>query len=216
MNSIKNVIPSKLAEYMAYACSYLRRGDLDKAVQMADDLEKRSENWGLTGKRIKLLTMKACAYQLKDETETALPFLAEAVSLGAIEGYIRTFVSFGKPIMELIAELSQQESSINSIYIQKIIAAFLNAPSGGILSSPIHPDYISFSSAQQGVLIEPLTPRELEILHLVATEQNNQEIAKHLNISINTVKTHISNIFTKLGVSNRLQAANRSRQLNLI
>jgi DNA-binding NarL/FixJ family response regulator len=52
-----------------------------------------------------------------------------------------------------------------------------------------------------------LTPREIEILSLVAIGAKNEEIAEKLFISSNTVKTHIYNIFKKIDVPNRLQAA---------
>ena len=52
-----------------------------------------------------------------------------------------------------------------------------------------------------------LTPREIEILSLVAIGAKNEEIAERLYISSNTVKTHIYNIFKKIDVPNRLQAA---------
>lgn len=53
-----------------------------------------------------------------------------------------------------------------------------------------------------------LTKREIEILHIVASGAKNVEIAKLLALSQHTVKTHIYNIFRKIGVSNRMQAVN--------
>jgi NarL family two-component system response regulator LiaR len=52
-----------------------------------------------------------------------------------------------------------------------------------------------------------LTPREQEVLKLIAQGKTNQEIAEELSISLPTVRTHISNIFNKLGLSSRAEAA---------
>jgi NarL family two-component system response regulator LiaR len=54
---------------------------------------------------------------------------------------------------------------------------------------------------------EPLTEREMEVLKLVAQGHSNQEIAEKLVLSERTVRTHVSNILSKLHLANRTQAA---------
>lgn len=61
-----------------------------------------------------------------------------------------------------------------------------------------------------------LSPRELEVLRLIAEGLSNQEIAARLFVSLNTVKTHSANLFIKLDVRRRTQAVERARKLNLI
>jgi LuxR family maltose regulon positive regulatory protein len=65
-------------------------------------------------------------------------------------------------------------------------------------------------------LTEPLSDRELEVLHLIAAGSSNQEIAQQLFISVGTVKKHINHIFGKLAVASRTQAIARARLLNLL
>lgn len=65
-------------------------------------------------------------------------------------------------------------------------------------------------------LIEPLTERELEVLHLLSEGLSNQEIAERLFVVLGTVKAHNSSIFGKLGVKNRVQAVKRGQELNLV
>jgi ATP/maltotriose-dependent transcriptional regulator MalT/predicted ATPase len=69
---------------------------------------------------------------------------------------------------------------------------------------------------QASVLVEPLTPRELEVLQLMAEGHTNQQIADELIISIGTVKGYTSEIYGKLGVSHRTQAVARARELKLL
>jgi DNA-binding NarL/FixJ family response regulator len=61
-----------------------------------------------------------------------------------------------------------------------------------------------------------ITPRELEILRLIAAGLSNREIGEQVFISENTVKTHSSRLFDKLGVSRRVQAVQRARELGLV
>lgn len=61
-----------------------------------------------------------------------------------------------------------------------------------------------------------LSARELEVLQLMAEGLSNQEIAGRLFLSLNTIKTHSSNIFEKLDVRRRTQAVEKARRLNII
>jgi DNA-binding NarL/FixJ family response regulator len=65
-------------------------------------------------------------------------------------------------------------------------------------------------------LEEPLSPRELEILRLLATGATNHEIASQLVLAEGTVKNHVTHILNKLGVSDRTRAALRARELGLL
>lgn len=66
------------------------------------------------------------------------------------------------------------------------------------------------------ILEEPLSPREMEILHLVATGASNREIADTLVIAEGTVKNHLTNILGKLSVKDRMQAVIKAREYGLI
>ena len=64
-------------------------------------------------------------------------------------------------------------------------------------------------------LIEPLSERELEVLRLLATGLNGPEIARELVVSLNTMRTHTKNIYSKLGVNDRRAAVRRAKELDL-
>ena len=93
---------------------------------------------------------------------------------------------------------------VASDFTRRLLAA-LDAP------APAAPS----QSAPAG-LAEPLTPREIEILRLVAAGMRNQEIADQLVISVATVKRHIANAYGKLGVRHRTEAVARATELNLL
>ena len=64
-------------------------------------------------------------------------------------------------------------------------------------------------------MVEPLSTRELEVLGWLASGASNREIGQHLYITENTVKRHLYNIFGKLNVRNRTQAALHAQKLAL-
>ena len=61
-----------------------------------------------------------------------------------------------------------------------------------------------------------LSRRELEVLELMAQGLSNQEIAGRLFVSLNTIKTHVSNLFSKLDVKRRTQAIEKAKRLSII
>lgn len=140
----------------------------------------------------------ARAYALQNQTKAAAVSLREAMQLAEPEGYLSTFVDEGEPIRRLLADMP------GSSYAVRILAGF----SAGTGSS-VKQETGNRSS-------ELLSQREQEIIILVAEGLSNQEIAERLVISLPTVKTHIGNIFNKLGVSSRTQAIARAKTLGLI
>lgn len=65
-------------------------------------------------------------------------------------------------------------------------------------------------------MIDPLSERELEVLHLIAQGLSNQEITQKLVVALSTVKGHNLRIFAKLQVKSRSEAVARARELGLI
>jgi LuxR family maltose regulon positive regulatory protein len=71
------------------------------------------------------------------------------------------------------------------------------------------------SAAAQG-LVDPLSPRELEVLRLLGTDLDGPELARHLVVSLNTLRTHTKNIYAKLDVTSRRAAVRRAAELDLL
>lgn len=69
---------------------------------------------------------------------------------------------------------------------------------------------------QTGIALSGITPRELEVLQLMARGHSNQEIANLLFVSLNTVKTHISSLLSKLDAQRRTQAIQKAKSLGII
>jgi LuxR family maltose regulon positive regulatory protein len=126
--------------------------------------------------------------------------LDKALKLAEPGGFIRIFVDEGATMAALLREAAKQGIAPN--YVNQLLAAF------GKAESPTQP--------VTQALIEPLSERELEVLRLLGTELSGPELAHELMVSINTLRTHTKNIYTKLGVNNRRAAFHRARELDLI
>jgi NarL family two-component system response regulator LiaR len=85
----------------------------------------------------------------------------------------------------------------------------------GIIDTAAAQALISASQAEQMPEFE-LTPREREILGLMVSGKTNKQIAESLTLSLGTVRFHISNILSKMGVSNRTEAVSLALQNNLV
>ena len=99
-----------------------------------------------------------------------------------------------------------QASSVEAV-VHRLLHDFQNAPDE---SQPV-----SVVTAHQP-LDEPLSVRELEVLHLIAAGASNQEIAEQLFIAVSTVKKHVNHIFDKLSVESRTQAIVRAQSIHLL
>jgi DNA-binding CsgD family transcriptional regulator len=127
---------------------------------------------------------------------------------GAIAGGL--FIQVMAPILVILGGLSLRWLPLESILPELVLKRFhlqrLSRPA--VQPNKAAPD--------QGQLVEPLSARELEVLQLVDQGLSNQQIALRLNVAPSTVKTHINNIYGKLGVQTRVQAIHRARALGLL
>jgi LuxR family maltose regulon positive regulatory protein len=157
---------------------------------------------------IEIRLLQALAYQMCQQNRQALDALREAVRLGEPEGYIRSFVDEGTQIEALLYQLRKHDRRNGPTpYLDTLLAAFQQ-------ECMAHAQGGEPSKVQR--FSETLSERELQVLQLLADGASNQEIAQELVIAYDTVKRHISHIFSKLGVKNRVQAVRQARELGLL
>ncbi len=165
---------------------------------------------------LETLLLRAQMHAALGNEQASLANVARAVELAEPEGFIAVFVEEGLPIAEAMAILLKRNllGSVQPDYIQTILAAFSKLqPSNATREEQPVPN---LPVAMGERLVEPLTPRELEVLQLMAAGDSNQTIADKLVITVRAVKKHTGNIYGKLNVSSRTQAIARARQLGLL
>ncbi len=102
------------------------------------------------------------------------------------------------------------------VYLFLVAAAFLVL--GILLGVRVFaaPAPVAFDGNPKAQAALGLSKRELEVLHEMASGRSNKEIAAQLNVSPNTVKTHVARLFEKLGAKRRTDAIRRARELGIV
>jgi LuxR family maltose regulon positive regulatory protein len=197
--------PSYLREYehVTLARALLAQAEVDRSLEHATDLLDRllkaADAGGRTGTVIEILVLLSLAHRLRGDVPAALARLQRALALAEPEGYVRVFLDEGEPILELLQ--TRAHRNVASTYA----AALLDAAAGARARKP-----------KTQKLVDPLSERELDVLHLLGSDLGGPEIAGELVVSLNTVRTHTKNIYAKLGVNNRRAAVSRGEELDLL
>jgi LuxR family maltose regulon positive regulatory protein len=187
-------------EQMAVARSLMAQDRAGTALRLLAALLEAAQAEGRTAHVIKVRALQAIAFQAQGDDGRALSALEHALGLAEPERYVRTFVDEGEPMARLLRRALSEPVPRN--YASRLLAAFAERPP-------------AVSPAAQA-LVEPLTEREIEVLHLIAAGLSNRDIAAELVVAVSTVKSHINHIYGKLGVKNRTQAIARARTLELL
>ena len=194
-------------EYIALAHILIAQNKLDEADRLLQRLIQNAKAGDRIYMMIEMLLMRTLIFKAKQDTAAAVVELKWALSLAEPGGFIMMFVSKGKPVAELLEEIiavkkrdhDAAKAGFSLSYVKKLLSAFKAGTPPKI----------------EG-LLDPISERELEVLHLIAAGLSNREIAEKLFISLNTVKTHTKNINSKLNVNSRTQAVARAKELGLL
>jgi LuxR family maltose regulon positive regulatory protein len=175
---------------------------IHEAIRLLERLLHAAEAGGRTGSVVEILVLLALAHQMRGDLAAALAPLERALTLAEPEGYVRIFVDEGQPMEALLEAAAKRD--IAPRYVGHLRAAF-----GGTA------DGRPATRATQE-LVEPLSERELDVLRLLGSDLDGPDIARQLVVSLNTMRTHTKNIFSKLGVNNRRAAVRRATELGLL
>ena len=185
------------------------QGQHGDALQLLEEPREAAEAAGRTGDLIKLLALQALALWAKNEKERAVVTLTRALFMAEPEGYVRTFVDEGAAMGELLTATLEVRQRGHLDAANRVPARYLAKLLAAVARDAVAP-------AADERLAEPLSERELEVLALVASGESNAGIAGRLFVSTSTVKTHVNNLYRKLGARSRTQAIARAREMDLL
>ncbi|MFP3855015.1 MAG: LuxR C-terminal-related transcriptional regulator, partial [Anaerolineales bacterium] len=175
------------------------KADTEQALTILQDMQNSAAEEGRRGLELQSLAQLALGqWQSRQETK-AMTSLEKALRLARVHGHMRSFIDLGPSMARLLQEAEARDVAPEQV--QGLLEIF----EAEMALSPARPP-----------LTEPLTDRELEVLELMAAGLTNKEIGEQLVISPGTVKKHAANIYGKLEVGGRTEAAARARQLSLL
>jgi LuxR family maltose regulon positive regulatory protein len=199
---LEDRLESEVAQ-LAMARVLIVKGDgpsVERALVLLQPLIRAIDEEGRMGLHIEALALQALAHWRHGERADAMTSIERALRWAEPEGYVRLFANLGLPMARVLQEA--QARDVMPDYTTRLLAAF-----GADLPA---------SKPPPQPLPEPLTPREQEILELMAAGLTNREMAEALVISPETVKKHAGAIYGKLRVHSRTEAAARARELDLL
>ena len=172
-----------------------------EALALVSEVGERCQREHNVRYQVAVLALQAIATAKLGRQGAALEKLEQGVDLARRSGFVRTFVDLGPPMAALLHILATRTP--HTTYVDRLLAAFADAGMEG-------------GGQPESNRIEPLTPRELEILPLLRRRYSNEEIARELGISVLTVKRHTGSLYAKLQVSGRKEAVRRAASLGLL
>jgi LuxR family maltose regulon positive regulatory protein len=180
-------------------------GHLNQAAELLARLHDAATSAQRTAARVDALLLLAVAADTAGRADEALSHVQTATELTRPGGWVRPFLDAGPRAVELLCKLRGKDRFVETV---TRAASATRRPRA---ASPEHPP----TGGAFESLAEPLSSRELDVLRLLGSDLDGPAIARHLGVSLPTVRTHTQHIYAKLGVNNRRAAVRRAHQLHL-
>jgi LuxR family maltose regulon positive regulatory protein len=186
-------------DYLLLAHLYLTEKNYGQAVRLLEKLQAQAANGGRNGRLVEIWFLLALARFGLGQL-SAFAALENSLALAAPEGFMRVFLEAGQPARNLLTAYQRNAAAAQREYVARLLTCFPQTR----------------DTPSQAALLDPLTPRELEVLRCLAQGDSNQAIAEKLFVTLSAVKKHTGNIYRKLEAESRTQAIVRARELGLL
>lgn len=196
---------------------YLLQDNFEQAVHILNSLLKTAATFNLVSDSQRALILRNRLYYLEGKYEAAQRDLIQALNLSQQTNFISAFVIESDLMAQQIRQLLQlnvldELSTHKAQFILRSInqhnrhkfAHFDEEFVQNLLKNPQVPELLKIS---------PLTAREWQVLGLIYSGYSNEQISQELVVAMTTIKTHIRNLYQKIGVANRSEAIEYTRSL---
>ncbi|HEX5095933.1 MAG TPA: LuxR C-terminal-related transcriptional regulator, partial [Acidimicrobiia bacterium] len=168
------------------------------ALSFVDRLRAAADAGSRGGTLIELLVLLALVRHQRGDIAAARDAIADALRRAEPEGYLRVFTAEGAAMNALLDTVALDGTAHE--HAQRVLRALRAA-------APAIPT--------RQALVDELSARELDVLRLLRSELSGPDIARALNVSLNTMRTHTKNVYAKLGATNRREAVRRADDLGI-
>jgi LuxR family maltose regulon positive regulatory protein len=223
--------PLRKGEFLMLVRVYLAQQQYARAGEMLEQFSKHLDQPGDLPTALEWMTLYVVAMHHGGKGEQVRSVAARLFALTEPGGSIRVYLDAGLPMKQVLLTLLSTSrddlcaASLSRSYVSQLLVAFEQERSGALNPAiPADTPLVSQQESQpaptasevQRQLVEPLSRQELKVLPLLVAGQTYAEMAETLMVSPHTVKTQVSSIYRKLGVSRRAQAIDVTRQLHLL
>jgi LuxR family maltose regulon positive regulatory protein len=195
------------------ANALILQGNPDQALSLLEPVLRNMVERQRIDYTIEIQTLQAMAYQIRGDIPNAIARLENALGLAEPGGYLRIFLDRGEALFSILSQIDPNVPV--GPYAARIMREFERA-SGDQQVASQDERKPTLVKQPEATLMDPLSERELEVLWLLQTNLSTPEIADELVIAVSTVRTHIKNIYSKLGVHSRTEAVDRAKDLDFI
>lgn len=187
---------------LIYVRFLLATNDIQKALTIAIRVKEKALNENQISTIIEATLLEAISYLKVDRLELAFHAVHKAMELGSSFGYKRIFLDEADSILLLKKYLTFRQKHSNENW---------NSVPLSYVEDLLKTKYKMTDESSKGIL----TPRELDVLQLLASGASNREIASQLFLSEGTIRVYLTTIYSKLGVQSRTQAILLAKEWNL-
>lgn len=190
---------NKMFFYMSSIRTYIYNNMYTQALIGLESLSANLKNLNRTLDMIEINILRAMCYYKYNEEEKAFYYMDYAIKSAFKYKYVRIFADEGKLCAIILNKYLKNRHDL-SLELKKYVKKLINAANKSAILSPRK------MTNELNQVTNSLTKSEEEVLNLLMDGFKYADISEKLNIKISTVKTHISNIYSKLNVKNKNEA----------